>query len=63
MNPENFRFIFVKRVKRQNILPGQWIKSGENFGIVTKQLTLINLLSLEVELEEIVTLYVLKERV
>lgn len=63
MNPENFRFIFVKRVKRQNILPGQWVKSGEHFGIVTKELTLINLLSVEVELEEIVTLYVLKERI
>ena len=62
MNPENFRFIFIKRVKRQNVLPGQWVKSGENFGIVTKERTLINLLSLEVELEEIVTLYVLKER-
>lgn len=62
MIPENFRFVFVKRVKRQNLLPGQWVKSGEHFGIITKNMTLLNLLSIEVELEESVTLYCLRER-
>jgi hypothetical protein len=62
MNPENFRFVFVKRIKRQNVLAGTWVKSGEHFGIVTKNLTLINILSIEVELEDNISLYSLKEK-
>lgn len=63
MIPENLRFVFVKRVKKVNILPGQWVKSGPNFGIVTKDGKLLNLIALEVDLEEMVYLYVLKEKV